>query len=322
MVALRDELWQCVALYEDAKRRAGVLDFTDLLIKARDLLRNPKARDWFREQYDCLFIDEFQDTDPLQAEILLTMASNDCDCSDWRTLTPAAGKLFVVGDPKQSIYRFRRADVGLYRDVRESLGGCGVARDELQSSHRSLAPIQAFVNAAFDETIPDYLPLTGGRPQFAGQPAVLALPMPAPYGTQNMSKAAIEKCSPQTVAAFVEWLVEKSGWSVEDRGSLRPVREGDVCLLFRRFTSNGEDLAQEYVRALEARGIEHVLVGSKSFHQREEVESLRTALRAIEWPDDELSVYATLRTFFGVLDETLIRLRAPLRASASRSRSP
>jgi len=309
VVALRDELWQCVPLYEEAKRRAGVLDFTDLLIKTRDLLRNPKPRDWFREQYDCLFIDEFQDTDPLQAEILLTLASNDCDCGDWRELTPSAGKLFVVGDPKQSIYRFRRADIGLYRSVRESLGGCGVARDELQSSHRSLTSIQAFVNAAFEPAIPEYLPLSGGRPPLAGQPAMIALPMPAPYGTRNMPRAAIEKCSPPTVAAFIEWLVEQSEWNVEDRGSLRPIQHGDICLLFRRFTSNGEDLAQEYVRALEARSIEHVLVGSKSFHQREEVEAIRTAMRAIEWPDDELSVYATLRTFFGLLDEALIRFK-------------
>jgi ATP-dependent exoDNAse (exonuclease V) beta subunit len=83
-----------------------------------------------------------------------------------------------------------------------------------------------------------------------------------------------------------------------------------VCILFRRFTNRGVDLTQEYVRCLEARGIAHVLVGSKSFHQREELGTLRTALRAIEWPNDELSVFATVRgPMFAVADGTLLKFR-------------
>src|SRR5262249_28296674 len=81
-------------------------------------------------------------------------------------------------------------------------------------------------------------------------------------------------------------------------------------ILFRRFTNYGTDLTQEYVRALEARGIAHLLVGSKSFHRREEVGTIRTALRAIEWPDDELSVYAVLRgSLYAIPDDTLMRFR-------------
>ena len=80
-----------------------------------------------------------------------------------------------------------------------------------------------------------------------------------------------------------------------------------VCLLFRRFISFGEDVTQPYVRALEARGVRHVLVGGKTFHDREEVETIRAALAAIEWPDDELSVFATLRgTLFAIGDEELL----------------
>ena len=118
--------------------------------------------------------------------------------------------------------------------------------------------------------------------------------------------------SPNAVAAFIEWLVRKSNWKVRDRtgGAWRPVAEGDVCILFRRFTNMGLDLTQEYVRCLEGRGIAHLLVGSKSFHQREEVGTLRAALRAIEWPDDELSVFAVLRgSLVAVFDDTLLRFR-------------
>jgi ATP-dependent helicase/nuclease subunit A len=310
VVPLRDELWQSVALYEAAKRAAGKLDFADLLIKARDLLRHPESCAWIRSLYDRLFIDEFQDTDPLQAEILLTIAGDAPPGCDWRTVAPMPGKLFVVGDPKQSIYRFRRADIGLYRAVSMDLQQRGVTSGQLHRSHRSLEPIQSFVNAAFDGSMPAYLPLSGGRPPLPGQPAVVALPMPEPYGVQRLAKKEIERCSPRTVAAFIEWLVGQSGWVVSEKDEApRPIEAGDVCILFRRFTSGGRDLAQEYVRALEARGIEHVLVGSKSLHQREEVAAVRTALRAIEWPEDELSVYATLRNFFAVLDATLFECR-------------
>ncbi|MEO7653386.1 MAG: UvrD-helicase domain-containing protein, partial [Bryobacteraceae bacterium] len=311
--SLRDELWPLAALYQDAKSRSGQLDFTDLLIRARSVLHHDAARSYFQNRYHHIFLDEFQDTDPLQAEILMLLVSSDAAQRDWRAIVPAAGKLFLVGDPKQSIYRFRRADVELYRDVCSRLASQGVKKQQLLASRRSVEPIQQFVNAAFRDRMPDYLPLDGGRPGHAGQPAVLALPMPFPYGMRGITKTAINKCSPNAVAAFIEWLVNKSGWMVSDpltSGRLIPVAPGHICILFRRFTNNGVDLTQEYVRCLEARGTAHVLVGSKSFHNREEVSTIRTALRAIEWPDDELSVFATVRgSLFAVSDGTLLKFR-------------
>jgi ATP-dependent exoDNAse (exonuclease V) beta subunit len=122
----------------------------------------------------------------------------------------------------------------------------------------------------------------------------------------------IDACSPNAVAAFIEWMCRESGWTVRDRstGSRVAIRPEHVCILFRRFTNFGTDLTQEYVRCLEARGIPHLLVGSKSFHRREEVGTLRTALRAIEWLDDELSVFAVLRGgLISVLDDTLLKFK-------------
>src|SRR6202020_1114067 len=102
-------------------------------------------------------------------------------------------------------------------------------------------------------------------------------------------------------------------WKVRDPenpGQLLPVSPRHICLLFRRFTNFGKDITREYVRGLEAREIPHLLVGSKSFHSREEVETLRTALTAVEWPDDELSVFATLKgSLFAIPDEVLLRYR-------------
>ncbi len=296
--ALRGELWETAALYQDEKRRAGQVDFMDLLLFTRGLLERCDLSTLF----DHVFVDEFQDTDPLQAEIL-------------RRVAP---RLFVVGDPKQSIYRFRRADARLYRRVSEDMCAAGAQREALTRSSRSTRPIQDFVNAAFDARMPDYLPLEGGVEPAPGQPAVVALPMPYPYGSRNLSKARILECSPNAVAAFIEWLVNQSGWRVRSRaGDWRPAAAGDVCILFRRFTNGDTDLTQEYVRCLEARGIPHLLVGSKSFHQREEIGTLRAALRAVEWPSDELSVYAVLRgSLVALFDDTLLRFRqqhGPLR---------
>ena len=309
---LRDELWEVVGLYQEEKRRAGQLDFMDLLLCARDLLRHDTARADLQGVYQRIFVDEFQDTDPLQAEIILLLAAGDGAERDWRKVTPAAGKLYVVGDPKQSIYRFRRADARLFRRVCSDLRAAGVGARELTASTRSTTAIQSFVNAAFAGSIEHYLPLEGGVEAPAGQPSIVALPMPEPYGTRNLSNAKIESCSPGAVAGFIQWLCNESKWKVRDRSTREwvPVRADHVCILFRRFTNYGTDLTQEYVRCLEARGIPHLLVGSKSFHRREEVGTLRTALRAIEWPDDELSVFAVLRgSLFTVLDETLLKYK-------------
>ncbi len=123
---LRDELWPVVESYERLKESAGRLDFLDLLLIARDLLRgNPTVRRDLQGRFTHVFVDEFQDTDPLQAEILLLLAADDPDEVDWTRVRPVSGKLFLVGDPKQSIYRFRRADVALYEDVKRRLLDAG-----------------------------------------------------------------------------------------------------------------------------------------------------------------------------------------------------
>jgi len=315
---LRDELWPVVEGHETLKNRAGCLDFLDLLLRARDLLReNAAVRTELQRRFTHLFVDEFQDTDPLQVEILLLLAADDPNVPDWRLVRPVAGKLFLVGDPKQSIYRFRRADVALYERVKRQLVAAGAALLDLSVSFRAVPEIQEAVNAAFAPRMqgePRYVPLAPYRPGVETQPSVVALPVPAPYGDYGtIVDWRIDESLPDAIAAFVQWLVEQSGWTVteRERPSRRvPVRPRHVCLLFRRFRAYLADVTRPYVRALEARHLPHLLVGGTYFHVREEVEAIRNALAAIERPEDELAVFATLHgPFFALGDGALLAFR-------------
>jgi ATP-dependent exoDNAse (exonuclease V) beta subunit len=320
------ELLETVDRYEELKTRAASLDFVDLLLRARDLVRDRReVRADLQRRFTHIFVDEFQDTDPLQAEILLLLAASDPEVHRWQDATPVPGKLFIVGDPKQSIYRFRRADVGTYQKVKDFLVARGAACVYLTTSFRAIPSIQHLVNTAFSPVMTEdraalqagYVPLARYRDELPGQPGVVALPVPTPYGRYGFAKSAVDESLPDAVGAFVGWLLKESGWKVterERRGEVVPIAARHVCLLFRRFVSWGSDITRPYVEALEARGIPHLLVGGRSFHLREEVESLRTALVAIEWPDDELSVYATLKgPLFAIGDEELIEYRQRFR---------
>ena len=324
---IQQTLMETVDRYEELKTRAAALDFVDLLLRARDLVRDQRrVRADLQQRLSHIFVDEFQDTDPLQAEIVLLLAAADPAVDRWQDVTPAPGKLFVVGDPKQSIYRFRRADVGIYQAVKELLTARGAACLYLTTSFRATPAIQRLVNAAFAPVMSEdrgtlqagYVSLAPYRESRGGQPGVVALPVPNPYGRYGgFAKTAIDESLPEAVGAFVQWLLKDSGWTVTERerpGDAVSISARHVCLLFRRFTSWGRDVTRAYVEALEARGIPHLLVGGRSFHLREEVESLRTALAAIEWPDDELSVYATLKgPLFAIGDEALIEYRQRFR---------
>jgi ATP-dependent helicase/nuclease subunit A len=347
---VRDELQGAIARYEERKRRTGVVDFLDLLIHARNLVRDrPDVRRDFQQRFRYLLVDEFQDTDPLQAELLLLLAAREDAYggpslharpnrvapiaaeaeaagyvgaglqagpylaeSEARPLRTRPGALFIVGDPKQSIYRFRRADVGVYRAICERLVAEGARCVRLRTSFRSVPAIQRAVNAAFSTH------MTGDEQALQARYVELqpdrhdALPVPMPYGVRSVTATAITACLPEAVGEFVRWLVHDSGWTVVgEHRARRPIRAGDVCLLFRRFLDYQEDVTRAYVDALESRGLTHLLVGGKAFHEREEVDALRTALTAIEWPDDALSVFATLRgPFFAVGEEELLAWHA------------
>jgi ATP-dependent helicase/nuclease subunit A len=315
---LHGELQGVVKKYEELKDERGALDFVDLLVGTRRLLLEaPDVRRQLQARFRRIFVDEFQDTDPLQVEILLLLALDDPNATDWRTSRTVPGKLFIVGDPKQSIYRFRRADVRLYEEVKDHLVAQGGVLLDLVTSFRARPGIQDFVNATFapvmqgagDQSQARYVPLAPHRVERIDIPAVVALLTPDVYNPDKgwLEYKRLDQKFPTVVGAWLHWLLTESGWTVEEDGEQVPVASRHVCLLFRKFRAQWRDVIGPYVAALESRGVPHVLVGGSAFHLREEIAALRTALVAIEWPDDELHVYGTLKgPLFGHTDEALL----------------
>lgn len=325
---LHEELAPVVVGYERLKARTGLLDGLDLLFKTRQLLRDDdRVRRALQRQFSHLLVDEFQETNPLQAEILLLLSAKDPGERDWAKTCPVPGKLFLSGDPKQAVCRHQRGDLSLYRAVKEQLVGAGASILILRASFRATPEIQRAINAAFsqamvatkDATQADYVPLEPVRNDPLGQPAVIALPVPAPFNEWGqLTSQAINTSLPDAVGGFVDWLLNDSGWTVTEPHAPEkkvPVQAQHICLLFKRLRFFRDDIARPYLDALEARGITYAPVAGSSWHAREEVLALRTALTAIEWPDDELNVFATLHgPFFALSDESLLAFRAAFEA--------
>jgi ATP-dependent exoDNAse (exonuclease V) beta subunit len=209
----------------------------------------------------------------------------------------------------------------------------------LSTSFRSVPALQSAINSAFAPIIqassagqPDYVPLGTWRKEFTAQPSLIVLPVPRPYSYREVTHRAIDDSLPDATGALVEWLINESGWTVTERARPEdrvPIEPRHICILLRRFQSWGDDVTRPYVRALEARRIPHVLLGGRAFHEREEVLAIRNALEAIERPQDELSVFATLRgPLFALSDDALLAFRHeagrlhPLRKVATAGLSP
>ena len=147
--ALLPRIEQFVREYAQDRKRRGKADFDDLLFWARDLLRDSEpARRYFRRRFRTVLIDEFQDTDPVQAELALLLTSDQDPSEDWGELRPGPARLTVVGDPKQSIYRFRRADIAVYDQVKtRSLAG---STEQIVTNFRSNEQLLRALNPAFN----------------------------------------------------------------------------------------------------------------------------------------------------------------------------
>ncbi len=312
-VELLDWLAGFIAAYEAKKRSSGVLDFQDLLTKARDLVRdNIEVRNHFKEAFDRILVDEFQDTDPLQCEIAFFLAEKKgSSARDWTRIDLEPGKLFIVGDPKQSIYRFRRADIETYEQAKEIVRAAGEVL-ELVENFRTRPAIIEGVNVVFSDIMkppsdgrhyqPDYAPLVPHRPSDTAGAGIVVLGPAHPDG-EKPSASKIRVLEAAAVAAFIERL-PTSGELVYDRDTeaWRAPELRDIAILFRTMTA-----LDAYEDALNNYGIEYRILGGKKFYIRREVQELATVLTAIEDPHNAAAIVGALRTpFFGISDDAIV----------------
>ncbi|MBP1719329.1 MAG: UvrD/REP helicase, partial [Deltaproteobacteria bacterium] len=317
MAGLVDWLRGFLQAMEAEKGKRGVLDFQDLLILARNLLReNPEVRQYFQERFSYILVDEFQDTDPLQVEVVFFLAENGARAQRWEDVEISPGKLFLVGDPKQSIYRFRRADIETYERAKERLIRKG-GNLTISQNFRTVPSILSWVNRVFEPLIqpsdkghfqPAYVPLQAHEERkeiLPDQPGLVLLTPPPDYDQGEALAPQVREEEARSLAALISEMAEGSRmeWMIFDKkeGANRPVRFRDMAILFPALS--GIDVFED---ALKAKGIPFRLEGGKEFYFRQEVRSFLSCLKALDDPADGISLVAALRSpFFGFSDEEI-----------------
>jgi ATP-dependent helicase/nuclease subunit A len=284
---------EAAAVYRARKRGHGVVDFHDLLLLTRDLLRDrADVRARLQGRYRFLLLDELQDTDPVQMELIGHL------CGAGLT----AGKLFTVGDTNQSIYLFRGADVHLFQGLRRQVPHEG--RQGLTVNFRSQPAVLDFANALLGHRLTEYEPLIAHHPQVNPGPCVEFLWTPRP-GKVGVTEARTLEA--ETIARRVARMVKGESLAVDrevEPHTLRPVRPGDVVLLFRAMSN-----VHLYEAALRRHGLDYYLVGGRAFFAQQEIYDLLNLLRALGNPQDSVSLAGTLRSPFCCLsDEALFVL--------------
>ncbi|HEY8490020.1 MAG TPA: UvrD-helicase domain-containing protein, partial [Dehalococcoidia bacterium] len=295
--------------YEARRRAEGRAEFQDLLIWARNLVRDrPDVRQAFRDRFRCVLVDEFQDTDPLQAELVLYLTSAD-EAADWQELRPEPGRLFVVGDPKQSIYRFRRADVAVYQRMRR-----GALRDGLRhivQNFRSVPGVIAWINHAFRQLMQEEDGVQAAYVALAApplEPPPGRSPVVVLCGEEHGKADDLRRYEAACIAGLIRRAVEEERWQVYDPDArrFRDATYRDVAVLVRSRTA-----IERYEEALAAAGVPYRHESGRDFYRRQEVLDLIACLRAVDDPTDRLSLVAALRSYaFGCSDQELFQFVA------------
>ncbi len=311
LTRLRDEtlaeitraLGKFVAADAARRRHDGVLSYDDLLLEARDLLiQQPIARRALRERFGTILVDEFQDTDPLQAEIVLLLAART-DTANWREAEPGPGRLLLVGDPKQSIYRFRRADIDTYETVRNLFQRIAerspesAAIERLRVNFRTRPALADWQNRSLGGVLGHVS--TYPRAQARFQPSephrsesgggVVTIASGAEYPRFDPAREAEGTFLAGLVAHLVEGRSELG--HIWNEGASRPPSFREIAILIRTRTG-----ISHYTSALNRAGIPFHFDSGQGFYERPEIRAAAHLLRALDDPTDEVAALAVLKS--------------------------
>ena len=316
--------------YAERRRAGGWAEFHDLLVWARELLRDDiEVRDHFRRRFSHLLIDEAQDTDPIQAEIAMYLAESvsegvpkESRPASWEQVTPQRGKLFVVGDPKQSIYRFRRADVAQMQRMQQRMESAGGRRVGLVQNFRSQKAVVNWVNYLFEQWMSNDNADSGTdeyvqseyevmSPRWEGETGGKFRPRVWALGDEESPERidSVRRQEASEIAALINRMVSQ-GWNTLDKEKTeesgteiyRPVNYSDICILMPRRTG-----LQTLERGLESHDVPYRLESASLVFETQEVRDLLNCLRSIDDPADQVATVAALRSpAFGCSDADLL----------------
>ncbi|MET3860689.1 ATP-dependent helicase/nuclease subunit A [Dietzia sp. 2505] len=315
-----DALIPVIRRHADDRRRHGTLQFHDQLVLARELLQDRAVRDRVRARYTRILIDEFQDTDPIQLDLATLLTAEDQADGTGPVSASETGRLFTVGDPKQSVYRFRRADISTYLRAQR---GDGVEVERLSTNFRCSRAVLDWVNEVFSEVLiaaegvqPDYRELEPGPDRPPNDPA--HGPRPFVFRTEDVPELP-DHCPPDAtdgqkrhwteasdVARVIATAVREQ-WTHESKdGGHTPLRLGDIAILV---PSRGSLPMIE--KCLDHAGIDFRTEASSIVYGTPEIRDLLLAVRAVANSADEASLVGALRSpLFGCGDDDLLRWRA------------
>lgn len=301
-----------VAYCAERRRQDGLLNFQDLLMTTARLLQgSEEVRRYFQRWIQRLFVDEFQDTDPIQAQVMFLLTASNPEEADWKQTMPTPGSLFIVGDPKQSIYRFRRADIQTYNLVKEKIRACGEVL-QLSANFRSIHAIGTFVDSHFGSVFP--------ASETAQQAAFVTLDTQQPHPEQfagvytlshSLALSNKESVAVADAALIGQWIA----WACNGNVSIAhhdtntgqttdtPARPGDFLILNAR-----KEFLHLYAEVLERYGIPSDVTESQKAYA--ELHQLTQLVECLANPGNKIALVATLRgIFFGISDTELHRYK-------------
>jgi ATP-dependent helicase/nuclease subunit A len=312
---------RAVAVYERLKRASGGLDFQDLLMTATQGLRkHAELRSYFRQRFPFVLVDEFQDTDPVQAEMMLLLTSSDTSKSDWTQCTPSPGALFLVGDPKQSIYRFRRGDIVTYNRVKQILQSSGGRVLPLAKNFRSRESLISWNNQVYankfgtgDNYSPQSEEMLVGRKDAVTTPSQQSL-LDGVYklSLPSSSKDNIERVrwfEADSVARFIRHAIDGN---LQISRTAKELARGATCGLQPSdfmILPWGKKNMGVYIEALERYRLPFQVAGGNSLAGSEQLRWLLDCVRVIDDPQNPLPCLSLLRSLFGFSDADLYELR-------------
>ncbi len=306
ILGLRVLYRRVVAHYNRRKEQRDTLDYDDLEVRARELLeRHPAVRTRWQAELRAVLVDEFQDTNEDQRAIIAALAGLTEEVA-------ASPGLFIVGDAKQSIYRFRGADVSVFQAVTQTLQHLGGQAVALNTSFRAHPLLLDWINAtvapifAREEPLRRYeVPFERLRAHRPSPPHAQCVELHIVPGEGNT--ATVHDGEAQALAARIQALVAgEAGAIIYDREhGWRMPRYGDMALLFQASTA-----FEHYEQAFRAAGIPYLTTAGRGYYGRKEVQDLIHLLQVLDDPADELALVGVLRSpLFALDDATILRLR-------------